>query len=125
MRFNELLSGVRAELAIKVYGDDFEQLQALGGEIERAIAKVEGIADIQMEKITGLPIMTMQPKLDVLAQYGVSLSDLQDQLAIALGGEVAGQFYEGDRRSDIVVRLPEQRRTDMDRLRYLVKKESL
>lgn len=119
MRFNELLSGVRAELAIKVYGDDFEQLQALGGEIERAIAKVEGIADIQMEKITGLPIMTMQPKLDVLAQYGVSLSDLQDQLAIALGGEVAGQFYEGDRRSDIVVRLPEQHRTDMDRLRYL------
>ncbi|PHR52045.1 CusA/CzcA family heavy metal efflux RND transporter [Cycloclasticus sp.] len=119
MRFNELLSGVRAELAIKVYGDDFEQLQALGGEIERAIAKVEGIADIQMEKITGLPIMTMQPKLDVLAQYGVSLSDLQDQLAIALGGKVAGQFYEGDRRSDIVVRLPEQRRTDMDRLRYL------
>ena len=119
MRFNELLSGVRAELAIKIFGDDFEQLQALGSDIERTIAKVEGIADIQVEQITGLPIMTMQPKLDVLARYGLALSELQDQLAIALGGEVAGQFYQGDGRTDIVVRLPETRRTDMDRLRYL------
>ncbi|WP_019530865.1 efflux RND transporter permease subunit [Dasania marina] len=119
MRFNELLSGVRAELAIKIFGDNFDQLQALGSEIESVIANVEGIADVQMEKITGLPIMTMQPKLEVLAQYGLSINDLQDQLAVALGGEVAGQFYEGDRRSNIVVRLNEERRTDMDRLQYL------
>lgn len=119
MRFNELLSGVRAELAIKVFGDDFTQLQKLGSDIESTIASVDGIADIQMEKITGLPIMTMQPKLPVLAQYGLSIHDIQEQLAVALGGEVAGQFYEGDRRSNIVVRLPEQRRSDMDRLRYL------
>lgn len=119
MRFNELLSGVRAELAIKVFGDDFTQLQKIGSDIESAIASIDGIADIQMEKITGLPIMTMQPKLAVLAQYGLSIHDVQEQLAVALGGEVAGQFYEGDRRSNIVVRLPEQRRSDMDRLRYL------
>jgi len=119
MRFNELLSGVRAELAIKIFGDDFEQLNKLGTEIQQAIASVEGIADLQMEKTTGLPIMTLQPKLDVLAQYGLAVSELQDQLAIALGGEVAGQFYQGDRRTDIVVRLPEERRTDMDRLKYL------
>ncbi|MFQ3171809.1 MAG: cobalt-zinc-cadmium resistance protein CzcA [Oleispira sp.] len=119
MRFNELLSGVRAELAIKVFGDDFNQLQKLGSDIESTIASVDGIADLQMEKITGLPIMTMQPKLAVLAQYGLSIHDVQEQLAVALGGEVAGQFYEGDRRSNIVVRLTEQRRSDMDRLRYL------
>ena len=119
MRFNELLSGVRAELAIKVFGDDFTQLQKIGSDIESKIASIDGIADIQMEKITGLPIMTMQPKLAVLAQYGLSIHDVQEQLAVALGGEVAGQFYEGDRRSNIVVRLPEQRRSDMDRLRYL------
>ncbi|MFS1704676.1 efflux RND transporter permease subunit [Alteromonas sp. AMM-1] len=119
MRFNELLSGVRAELAIKIFGDDFEQLDELGNDIQQAIASVEGIADVQMEKTTGLPIMTLQPKIDVLAQYGLAVSELQDQLAIALGGEVAGQFYQGDRRTDIVVRLPETRRTDMDRLKYL------
>ncbi|WP_188151335.1 efflux RND transporter permease subunit [Teredinibacter waterburyi] len=119
MRFNELLSGVRAELAIKIFGDDFEQLDKLGNDIQKAIASVEGIADVQMEKTTGLPIMTLQPKTDVLAQYGLAVSELQDQLAIALGGEVAGQFYQGDRRTDIVVRLPEARRTDMDRLKYL------
>ena len=119
MRFNELLSGVRAELAIKIFGDDFEQLDKLGNDIQKAISSVEGIADVQMEKTTGLPIMTLQPKIDVLAQYGLAVSELQDQLAIALGGEVAGQFYQGDRRTDIVVRLPEARRTDMDRLKYL------
>ena len=119
MRFNELLSGVRAELAIKIFGDDFEQLDKLGNDIQQAISSIEGIADIQMEKTTGLPIMTLQPKIDVLAQYGLAVSELQNQLAIALGGEVAGQFYQGDRRTDIVVRLPEARRTDMDRLKYL------
>lgn len=119
MRFNELLSGVRAELAIKIFGDDFEQLDKLGNDIQQAISSVEGIADVQMEKTTGLPIMTLQPKIDVFAQYGLAVSEFQDQLAIALGGEVAGQFYQGDRRTDIVVRLPEARRTDMDRLKYL------
>lgn len=119
MRFNELLSGVRAELAIKVFGDDFEILEALGGEIQSAVQRVEGAADIQTEKTTGLPIMTIQPKLDALAQYGLALSELQDQLALAMGGQVAGQFYQGDRRTDIVVRLQEARRTDMDRLEYL------
>jgi len=119
MRFNELLSGVRAELAIKIFGDDFEVLQRLGNDVQQAIGSVDGIVDIQMEKTTGLPIMTLQPKLNRLAQYGLAVGDLQDQLAIALGGEVAGQFYQGDRRIDIVVRLPEARRMDMDRLKYL------
>lgn len=119
MRFNELLAGVRAELAIKVFGDDFDQLIALGNEIEKAITNVEGIADIAVEQTTGLPILTIHPKRDVLPRFGITISEIQDQLAVALGGEVAGQFYEGDRRTDIVVRLPEHLRTDVDRLAKL------
>lgn len=119
MRFNELLAGVRAELAIKVFGDDFDQLIALGNQIEKAIANVEGIADVAVEQTTGLPIMTIKPKRDVLLQYGISIKEVQDQLSVALSGQVAGQFYEGDRRTDIVVRLPEILRSDVDRLAKL------
>lgn len=119
MRFNELLAGVRAELAIKVFGDDFETLTALGNSINNAIANVEGVADIQVERTTGLPMMTIKPKRDQLAKYGISLKQLQDQLATALGGANAGKFYQGDQRSDIVVRLPEKLRTDVDALAYL------
>lgn len=119
MRFNELLAGVRAELAIKVFGDDFDQLIELGNQIEKAITNVEGIADIAVEQTTGLPIMTIKPKREVLLQYGLSIKEIQDQLSIALGGQVAGQFYEGDRRTDIVVRLPENLRADVDGLAKL------
>ena len=119
MRFNELLAGVRAELAIKVFGDDFDQLIDLGNQIEKAIANIEGIADVAVEQTTGLPIMTIKPKRDVLLQYGISITEIQDQLSVALGGQIAGQFYEGDRRTDIVVRLPEILRTDVDGLAKL------
>ena len=116
MRFNELLSGVRAELAIKVFGDDFEILNAVGSEIESAIGIVEGVADIQMEQTTGLPMLTIVPKMEKLAQYGVSKTLIQEQLATSLGGRVAGKFYEGDARADIVVRLQETMRSDVDAL---------
>ena len=119
MRFNELLAGVRAELAIKVFGDDFDQLINLANQIEKSIANVEGIADVAVEQTTGLPIMTIKPKREVLLQYGLSIKEIQDQLSIALAGQVAGQFYEGDRRTDIVVRLPENLRTDIDGLAKL------
>lgn len=114
MRFNELLSGVRAELAIKVFGDDLEALAALGDEIEGAIGSIEGIADVQVEQTTGLPMLVIMPKLEKLAQYGISKMQVQEQLATAFGGRVAGKFYEGDRRADIVVRLDESLRSDVD-----------
>ena len=119
MRFNELIAGVRAELAVKVFGDDFDQLIALGGEIEEAIAQVPGAADVAVEQATGLPVLTIEPKREALARFGVTISDLQDLVATALGGAVAGQMYEGDRRSDIVVRLPEHLRSDTDALSSL------
>jgi cobalt-zinc-cadmium resistance protein CzcA len=119
MRFNELISGVRSELAIKVFGDDFDQLIKLGDDIKKALNKVTGAADVAVEQSTGLPVMTIQPKREVMAHYGLSIVELQDVLATALGGSVAGQFYEGDRRSEIVVRLAEHLRTDMDGLSSL------
>ncbi len=116
MRFNELIAGVRAELAVKVFGDDFDQLVALSAALETSIARIPGAADVSVEQATGLPVLVIEPKREVMAIYGVSIADLQDLIATALGGTVAGQFYEGDRRADIVVRLPETLRTDTDRL---------
>ena len=116
MRFNELIAGVRAELAIKVFGDDFDQLISLGNEIEKVLSVVPGAADVAVEQATGLPVLTIAPDRNALALYGVSITQLQNLVATALGGSVAGQFYEGDRRSDIVVRLPEELRSDPDRL---------
>lgn len=119
MRFNELLAGVRAELAVKVFGDDFDQLIKLGGEIEKALEKVPGAADAAVEQATGLPVMTIEPKREVMARYGLSIDALQNMLSTALGGSVASQLYEGDRRSEIVVRLPERLRKDVDGLSRL------
>lgn len=116
MRFNELLAGVRSELAIKVFGDDFDQLIALGAEVEKAVKRVSGAADVAAEQATGLPVMTIQPKRDAMARYGLSIVELQNIMSTALGGQVASQFYEGDQRSEIIVRLDEKFRTDIDGL---------
>ncbi len=119
MRFNELIAGVRAELAVKVFGDDFDELIRLGDEIEQAINAVPGAADVAVEQATGLPVMSVEPRRDVLARFGVTITELQDLVATAIGGVVAGQLYEGDRRIDIVVRLPETLRSDPDQLAAL------
>jgi cobalt-zinc-cadmium resistance protein CzcA len=116
MRFNELLAGVRAELAVKVFGDDFDELIRLGSEIEQAVGSIPGAADVAVEQATGLPVMTIEPKREVLARLGLTIAGLQDVVATALGGVAGGQLYEGDRRVDIVVRLPEKLRSDPDRL---------
>lgn len=119
MRFNELIAGVRAELAVKVFGDDLDELIRLGSEIEQAVNLVPGAADVAVEQSTGLPVMTIEPKREMLARFGLTVAKLQDVVATALGGVVAGQIYEGDRRFDIVVRLPEKLRSDPDRLATL------
>ena len=119
MRFNELLAGVRTELAVKVFGDDFDQLIELGGQLEEVIASVPGAADVAVEQATGLPVLTMEPRRQALARYGISIQHLQDTLATALGGSIAGTYYEGDQRSDIVVRLPEKIRGNPDNYRSL------
>ncbi|WP_350544910.1 CusA/CzcA family heavy metal efflux RND transporter [Pseudoalteromonas sp. 5-MNA-CIBAN-0065] len=119
MRFNELLAGVRAELAIKVFGDDFETLAALGKEIESAIGNVDGVADLMVEQTTGLPMLEIVPNVEKLSQFGISKAHIQSQLATALGGTIAGKYYQGDIRSNIVVRLEEQQRNNVQELGYL------
>ena len=114
MRFNELIAGVRAELAVKVFGDDFDTLIELGESIQSSMLRVPGAADIQVEQATGLPVLTLVPDREALARYGVGLGELQHVVATALGGSVAGQMYEGDQRVDIVVRLPEELRSNPD-----------
>jgi len=112
MRMNELIAGVRAEVAIKLYGDDLEQLAAVGEQVEKVAAGIEGAADVKLEQVTGLPLMTITPDRAALARYGLAVADIQDTVSIALGGATAGQVFEGDRRFDIVVRLPEGQRQD-------------
>jgi cobalt-zinc-cadmium resistance protein CzcA len=119
MRFNELLAGVRAELAIKVFGDDFETLASLGAKIEQAIEGVEGIRDIQVEQTKGLPFLTVTPNDERLALYAISKADFQNQVGVAIGGETVGKFYQGDKRFDITVRLPEIERNNVDNYEQL------
>ena len=119
MRFNELISGVRSDLAVKVYGDDLETLAGLAEAIEHVVAKVPGAADARTEQVTGLPMLTIIPNRERLAYYGLDVASVQQALRVATAGEVAGQIFEGDRRFDIVVRLPELLRTDLDALARL------
>jgi cobalt-zinc-cadmium resistance protein CzcA len=112
MRFNELISGVRSDLGIKVIGDDLEQLQKSAAEILEVLEKIPGAADARMEQVTGLPVLTVSPKREQLAAYGLSINELQDFIATSIVGESAGLVYEGDRRFEIIVRLPEKLRND-------------
>ena len=119
MRFNELISGVRSDLAVKIYGDDLETLAALAETIEQVVAQVPGAADARSEQVTGLPMLTVIPNRERLAYYGLDVASVQQVLRLAIAGEVGGQIFEGDRRFDIVVRLPELLRTDLDALARL------
>ncbi len=119
MRFNELIAGVRSDVAVKVFGDDMEVLEQVGRMIESVLEAVPGASDVKLEQTTGLPLMTITPNRDALARYGLNVGDVQDVVGVALGGATAGEMFEGDRRFDIVVRLPEHLRTDPDVLRRL------
>jgi cobalt-zinc-cadmium resistance protein CzcA len=112
MRFNELISGVRSDLAVKVYGDDLEVLARLAENIERVLSDIDGATDAKTEQITGLPFLSITPKRERLARYGIPIAQLQGVVRTALGGERAGTLYEGDRRFGIIVRLEDQLRAD-------------
>ena len=112
MRFNELISGVRSDVAVKVYGDDLEVLAQLGERIERVLSQVDGAADVKTEQVTGLPLLSINPDRERLARYGLSVADVQDVVHSALGGDHAGVMFEGDRRFGILVRLGDELRTD-------------
>lgn len=116
MRMNELIAGVRSDVAVKLFGDDLDQLLESGGAVEEVVASVSGAEDVKIEQVTGLPVLAVTPKRDMLARYSINMSDVQDAVATATGGRAAGQVFESDRRFDVVVRLPEELRTNVDAL---------
>ena len=119
MRFNELISGVRSDVAVKVYGDDLDVMSKTAGEIEAVLKTIPGAADVKVEQTTGLPMLTVRLDREALARYGLPAADVQELISTALGGTTVGQIFEGDRRFDLVVRLPENLRTDLATLHDL------
>jgi cobalt-zinc-cadmium resistance protein CzcA len=119
MRFNELISGVRSDLGVKIFGDDLDTLLAVSKQIEASLQTVPGAADVKTEQVSGLPMLTVKLDRAALARYGISVADMQDVIQIAVGGKEAGYVFEGDRRFEIVVRLPEQLRVDIEAIKAL------
>ncbi len=119
MRFNELISGVRSDVGIKVFGDDLDQLLASAQVILEVVRDIDGAADGRVEQVEGLPMLSVLPKRMAIARYGLNVADVQDFVATAIGGESAGLIFEGDRRFELVVRLPEALRRNMDGLHEL------
>ncbi len=119
MRFNELIAGVRSDVAVKVYGDVMETLEEVGANIQAVLASVPGASDVTLEQTTGLPVLTIQIDRAATGRLGLTVADVQDVVEIAVGGRQAGQVFEGDRRFDILVRLPESLRSDIEGLKRL------
>ncbi|ADE14780.1 heavy metal efflux pump, CzcA family [Nitrosococcus halophilus Nc 4] len=125
LRFNELISGVRADIAVKVFGDDMDILLTTGERIAAVLRTVPGAADVRVEPVTGLPVVTVKMKREAMARYGLNVANVQEVVTVALGGKSpvgegsTGMIYEGDRRFPLVVRLPEHLRGDLETLNRL------
>ena len=116
LRFNELISGVRSDLGVKIFGDDLAQLLKSGNEVAAVLNAIPGAEGVKVEQAEGLPMLSIESNRSALLRYGLNISDVQETLAAATGGAEAGQVFEGDQRFDIVVRLPEKLRNDMTAL---------
>ncbi|SMR76963.1 MULTISPECIES: CusA/CzcA family heavy metal efflux RND transporter [Stenotrophomonas] len=119
LRFNELISGVRTDLAVMIFGDDFSQLQKVADQVALKLRAVEGAADVRVEQISGLPTLNVKIDHVAAAQYGLTAADVSDALSTGIGGTAAGKIFEGDRRFDVVVRLDDSARNDPDQLASL------
>ena len=120
LRFNELISGVRSDVAVKVFGDDMAVLNETAGEIAETLQKLSGASEVKVEQTSGLPVLTINIDRDKAARFGLNVGDVQETIAVAVGGRQAGTLYEGDRRFDMVVRLSDTLRTDIDGLSRLL-----
>jgi len=116
MRFNELISGVRADLGIKIYGDDLDKLRDSAGDVLAVLQGIPGAADARVEQVDEIPIFKVNPKPYALARYNLDVTDLQTWLSASVGGKVAGLVFEGDRRFEIVVRYSEDIRNNLEAL---------
>ncbi len=116
LRFNELISGVRSDVAVKVFGDDMAVLNQTAEQIAGVLRQVQGSSEVKVEQTSGLPVLTVNIDRQRAARYGLNVGDIQDNVSVAIGGREAGTLFEGDRRFDLIVRLPESLRSDIDAL---------
>jgi len=119
MRFNELISGVRSDVAVKVFGDNLDTLLKSGEEIAEVLEKIPGATDVKVEQVSGLPVLTVNIDRPKISRYGLNVADVQEVVEVAVGGKEAGQVFEGDRRFDLLVRLPERLRVDVEAIKRL------
>jgi cobalt-zinc-cadmium resistance protein CzcA len=119
MRFNELIAGVKSDVAVKVYGDDFATMKRTADDIAKVLRQVPGAADVVVEKTDGLPVMEVDVLREPISRYGLSVKDVLDVVDIAIGGGNAGELFEGDRRFDIKVKLSDEKRQDIATLENL------
>lgn len=119
MRFNELITGVRADIAIKIFGDDLDILAQKGNEIGQLIENIPGAADVSVEKIAGLPEMNVKFNRAKIARYGLNIQEVNDMVAMGFAGRSAGNVFEGEKRFDLVVRLDQSKREDLENLNNL------
>ena len=119
LRFNELISGVRSDVAVKIFGDDMDVLDKTAAEVSQALGRIPGAAEVKVEQTTGLPMLTVNIDRNKTARYGLNVGDVQDAISVAVGGREAGTLFDGDRRFDIIVRLPENLRTDLEAIKRL------
>ena len=119
LRFNELISGVRSDVAVKIFGDDMDVLNTTAEEVSSKLQKIPGASEVKVEQTTGLPMLTVNIDRQKSARYGLNVADIQDAVATAIGGREAGTLFEGDRRFDILVRLPESLRNDLESMKRL------
>jgi len=119
MRFNELISGVRSDVAVKVFGDDMDQMNESAERISQVLEGIAGAADVKVEQTTGLPMLTIKIDRERTARLGLNVADVQDSVSAALGGQEAGRVFEGDRQFDILVRLPDILRSDIEAIERL------
>lgn len=119
MRFNELISGTRSDVAVKIFGEDLNVLAQKAHEIKVAIKNVEGASDVIVEKTEGLPQMAVVYDRSKIARYGLNIADLNETIALGFAGKIVGNVFEGEKRFDMVIRLDKTKRTDIEDLRNL------
>lgn len=119
LRFNELISGVRSDVAIKVFGDDMNTMNDTATQIASVIKTIQGASEVKIEQTTGLPMLTVNIDREKTARYGLNIGEVQDTVTTAMGGTKAGTLFQGDRRFDILVRLPDELRNDLEALKRL------
>src|SRR3972149_9590256 len=125
LRVDELISGVKSQIAIKIFGDDMEVLKEKAEEIARVMATVKGVADLRVEQVAGQPYLTVDIDRNKIARYGINVADIQEIIETAIGGKAATEVFEGDRRFAVLLRFPEEKRNSVEAIgRIFVKSAS-